>query len=272
MLSVKVLLCGALLLTMAVNFALSGILHFPNERIHGGQLARPGQFPYIVSIMTLRQTENGTRVHHTCGGSIISERWIVTAVHCTQQNNSNPANIRVLVGATNVVTDGEVYEVERIINHPEYNSTHLLFDISLLYLSQPLEWSETVSPISLKGQTIDRGVRVLTIGWGLTEQNNTHTPVDLRYLHMYTLDDDDCRERIGNELDRYVTNTTLCTVRGAGQGVCNGDAGGPLVANNRLIGITSWTIRPCGSGIPGGFTRISVLTDWIFEISGLATA
>lgn len=187
MLSIKLLLFGGLLLTSTVNLALSGILHFPNveDRIHGGQLARPGQFPYIVSITHIRQTANGMKVHHTCGGSILNERWILTAAHCTQRNNSVPANIRVLVGATNVVTDGEVYEVERVINHPQYNYTDLTNDISLLYLTQDLEWSDTVQPISLKNQVVDRGVRVLAAGWGLTE-------VCLKYFRLVIVVSNDC--------------------------------------------------------------------------------
>ncbi len=43
-------------------------------RIVGGHTANPGQFPFIAS---LRTNSN----FHFCGGSIISDRWVVSAAH-----------------------------------------------------------------------------------------------------------------------------------------------------------------------------------------------
>lgn len=49
-----------------------------NSRIIGGKYARSGDFPYMVLI---EFDISDTIVRH-CGGSIISDQWILTAGHC----------------------------------------------------------------------------------------------------------------------------------------------------------------------------------------------
>lgn len=44
---------------------------------------------------------------------------------------------------------------------------------------------------------------------------------------------------------------------------CNGDAGGPLVANGQLIGLVSWGMGCAEWGYPGVYTSISALRPWI---------
>lgn len=162
----NIVLIFGLILTAAVFF---GSAKPSNTRIIGGKVARPGQFPFIVSLIGV----NGTRVWHRCGGTIISEQWILSAAHCSFSTwFRNPANTRIQVGATNRITDGEIYNVDRIINHEGYNSTTLEHDVSLLHLTRPLEWSETVQSIPLKRAYVEAGARGVTLGWGMTEVRN----------------------------------------------------------------------------------------------------
>ena len=47
------------------------------EKIINGQLATVGQFPWQVAIISTGFFKNGV-----CGGSLISDVWILTAAHC----------------------------------------------------------------------------------------------------------------------------------------------------------------------------------------------
>lgn len=57
----------------AVAVLLVGAYALPG-RIVGGGDAESGQFPYQISLRN--------RNSHTCGGSILNEKWILTAAHC----------------------------------------------------------------------------------------------------------------------------------------------------------------------------------------------
>lgn len=56
-------------------------VRLPENRIIGGSLAIPGQFPYQVALI-IPVNDSYTQI---CGGSIISADWILTAAHCVHR-------------------------------------------------------------------------------------------------------------------------------------------------------------------------------------------
>lgn len=133
-------------------------------RIVGGQTAHPGQFPYQASLRTVGN-------FHFCGASIVSNRWVVSAAHCTE--NDTPATVRVVVGAHNRIVGGTNMVVSRVVNHPSWNSNLLINDISMVQTQANILFTGSVSAISI-GTTaeIGGGVPAVASGWGQTSVCN----------------------------------------------------------------------------------------------------
>lgn len=128
-------------------------------RIVGGSNAGSGQFPYQVS---LRSAANG----HFCGGSIISNRYALSAAHCTIGRTT--ANTRVVVGTHLLNSGGVSHMVQRIVNHGQYNGNTLANDVSLVQTQTNIVYNNLVQPIGLGSVFVGGGVGVAASGWGQT--------------------------------------------------------------------------------------------------------
>lgn len=160
----------SLLAVLAVNFGSSMSLGFDStegtDRIINGSTAEPGQFPYMVSVRELgRFFHVDPVVHwrHTCGGSVISKRWVVTVAHCT---NGPPSAFQIYVGAHHINNDGTAHAVERIVIHPKYKAPSSNSDISLMKTIEKIQTNDLVKPIPLRRKFVGIGVKTIVTGWG----------------------------------------------------------------------------------------------------------
>jgi len=71
----------------------NGCGHRPGTRIIGGSTASPHSWPWQLSLRVM----NG----HSCGASLISPRWAITAAHCVMR--SNDPHVYSLVAGTSIV-------------------------------------------------------------------------------------------------------------------------------------------------------------------------
>lgn len=136
------------------------------SRIFGGQEASRGQFPHQISLRVKRGIFPS---YHNCGGSIIGDRFILTAAHCL--NDPNPKNYGVVVGAHNRENDknAENYVVDKVMRHENFSLSEIIHDVGLIRLKDPIKFTSTVAPIKLNKSFVAGGFKAITSGWGRSD-------------------------------------------------------------------------------------------------------
>ncbi|KAJ8711153.1 hypothetical protein PYW07_008395 [Mythimna separata] len=219
--------------------------------IIGGHKISITDAPFIASVRL-----NGTV--HWCGGSIIHERFILTAAHCIVPNRE----FKILVGTDKVNEGGKLYDVEKIIMHEKYSNTTSDYDVCLLKLNESLTFGPTVAKMLMTGDLVKvkTGMQLNVTGWGYTDLQARNVPKDLQQVTVPVVSTPLCKLYYSKQ--RRLTNRMMCA-GGRGKDSCMGDSGGPLTWNNVQIGIVSFGAG-CGV-VPGVYTRIKVVKPWIEE-------
>ncbi|XP_061772293.1 serine protease hepsin isoform X1 [Nerophis ophidion] len=243
---------------------------FAADRIVGGINARQGSWPWQVSLQY-----NGD---HQCGGSIISDRWIVSAAHCFPARLSVISRWRVLLGSIyNKPGNAIVAEVKTIVYHSSYlpfvdpNIDDNSRDIAVLALTQPLTFNEYIQPVCLPayGQRLIDGQMGTVTGWGNVEYFGNPANV-LQEVNIPIISDAVCNAP--DYYDNQITTSMFCAgyVKGNVDS-CQGDSGGPFVAEDclsktsryRLLGVVSWGTGCAMAKKPGVYSRVSRFLPWI---------
>jgi secreted trypsin-like serine protease len=120
----------------------------------GGKLVPDGAFPLQVSL-GVASIPDSYRAHF-CGGSVYSDRWIITAAHCAQRLTSSM--VFITAGTNHLREDTPRQEISRIIVHKDFVTRtfdgdtcrrSLDNDIALIGLRDPLPLGSNIRPVAL---------------------------------------------------------------------------------------------------------------------------
>ncbi|XP_053601749.1 chymotrypsin-2-like [Plodia interpunctella] len=221
-------------------------------KIVGGQDAIDGGIPYQVSLRSLFNS-------HFCGGSILNNRWVLTAAHCTEGQSTY--NVKVVIGTNSLTKGGTTYNADMIIIHENYDSYLIANDVSVIRVSKEIEFNSRVQPIKLPEFDTDAGAALVLSGWGRLSYPGL-LPDRLQVINLTAVSTAQCRN-IFNGINK-VFDSQICSLTRSGEGACHGDSGGPLVEGDSIVGVVSWGM-PCARGYPDVYSRVYSFKTWILD-------
>ena len=228
-------------------------------RIVGGQVTGFGEYPWQAAIVS-----KGSKTPY-CGGSVINDRYVLTAAHCI----SSARYMQVVLAEHNtaISLDGLRFDVEQAIIHPSYDPRKFYYDFALLKLTSIISFAyNSIAPACLADVGNFAGYPGVVTGWGRLTHGGSSSHL-LREVTVDIMSNSDCEAVYGD----FIIDASICTiVEGGGKNPCQGDSGGALVteleADRYLqIGVVSFARGCADDGYPAAYARVSFAYNWIME-------
>ena len=148
----------------------------PQPRIINGNIASEAQIPWQVALIT---SPLDPYQSYICSGSLVADRWVITAAHCIEQFEKQNRDYYVLIGAQNLqsIQLGQIVKVKKGHIHEKYNNRIYDNDIALLELEGAVDLIkcykncqtiDIINPI-MEQKNVLMNDMLQIAGWGVLE-------------------------------------------------------------------------------------------------------
>uniref|UniRef100_A0A3Q3W0R1 Peptidase S1 domain-containing protein n=1 Tax=Mola mola TaxID=94237 RepID=A0A3Q3W0R1_MOLML len=241
------------------------------NRIVGGTDAADGAWPWQVDIQT-------SSAGHICGGSIISEKWILSAAHCFP-NPSDVSSYIIYVGRyqlNGINSHDSTHFVSRVVIPSGYVEPYSGKDVALVELTTPVIWSDYVRPVCLpsSGTLFPGGMMCYVTGWGNIRDDVPLSGIGtLQEVQVPIISQSSCQEmyRLDQNEQVDILYDMICAgYQEGGKDSCQGDSGGPLVCqmvNGTWVqaGVVSFGLGCAHANQPGVYARLNSYSGFISD-------
>lgn len=244
--------------------------------IIGGVTATEKEFPFAVNIWFDSPADD--YVAHLCGGSLIAEKWVLTAAHCVLEDESESrmrvvktSKLKLYIGSLNHGGEGgTALKVKAIHVHPQFAWPQ--HDVALIELAEIVSG---VEPVLLNAEDLGQSTEQVTaIGWGLMDFNGSKESVLLQSVSVSLLPRHLCaQDKFPQTREIEVGRDMLCIQTQNHQtSSCPGDSGGPLLrkiqGGYQQVGVVSWGSACSGTrnkfvSSAAGYSDVSDALPWI---------
>ena len=157
--------------------------------IFGGQEAKPGQFPFMVSFVYEYRPGD---VENFCGGVLITSRHVLTAAHCFSRKRpsewSQSGDIDVRIGLSNLEKrEHDPANIKAVTIHPDYEELNggrqgVVNDFCIVTLDRDVNSGQVCLGGTRTTSKEGNNTKAVVIGFGKTTQSRS---VLINTAHSY---------------------------------------------------------------------------------------
>lgn len=236
------------------------------DLIVGGEAAKPGEFPH-QALLGYPNADAPEGYKFDCGGSLISERFVLTAAHCFA---IHPEIVRLGEHSLQDEYDNQVdFEIEQFFKHPQYKHKTSYNDIALIKLNQDVKFSKLIRPACLWAGDSFNVSSVIATGFGSNDTAGDSADI-LQKVMLDFLDREQCDKKFNNQkkFPRGVLESQLCIgSEHGGKDTFEVDSGAPIQVITEPKGCTYHVLGVSSMGMLGQptaiYTKVSSYLDWI---------